>query len=55
MTEGKAPVKWSSEKLDGFEYLEQNQDSALVFTFACQNGRDRTSDLNYSISAYLRG
>lgn len=21
-TGGKAPVKWSSEKLDGFEYLE---------------------------------
>ena len=27
----------------------------MMFTFACQNGRDRTSDLSKSVSAYLRG
>ena len=27
----------------------------MMFTFACQNGRDRTSDLGKSVSAYLRG
>ena len=54
-TQGKAPVVWSTEKYDGFEYFEGNENSKMMFTFACQNGRDRTSDLSKSISAYLRG
>ena len=54
-TAGKAPVRWSTEREDGFEYFEENQNSMMMFTFACQNGRDRTSDLSKSVSAYLRG
>ena len=55
VTGGNAPVRWSTEDKDGFEYFASNTNSAMIFTFACQNGRDRSSDLSKSLSAYLRG